>query len=302
MVFGRPSRPLDDDWSRLDRAEEESASDPRPRPHCGDGRGGWGDASGMMLLLSEHGPFRTGAERRSISRGNAMASLRTQLASVKRLILSSVGVDLFMRPQIAVHKERYGSEYGGWWIHPDSLGPTSIVYSFGVGTDVSFDLALIRAFGVRVHAFDPTPRSIAWIERQSLPPEFSFHPIGLAHFDGEQAFHAPVREDHVSYSTIGGHSRGEEVRAPVRRLDSILSMLGHDHVDLLKIDIEGAEYPALRDLVACRLGQILVEFHHGHHGLTARDTREAVRDLNRSGFQIFSVSSNGAEYSFLKTG
>jgi hypothetical protein len=53
-----------------------------------------------------------------------------------------------------------GNERARWCICPGALSVSSVVYFFGVGEDVSFELEMIRQFGVRVHAFDPTPRSI----------------------------------------------------------------------------------------------------------------------------------------------
>jgi len=236
------------------------------------------------------------------------AKWRSRLSTVKRLLKTCIGRDLFLGEQIAVRRERHGSDYGGWWIHPDPLGPQSIVYSFGVGDDITFDLRLIEKFGACVDAFDPTPRSIAWVRAQNLPVQFRFHPIGVADFDGEEEFHPPPRENQMSYSiqAIHGAQSGSDsgtVHASVRRLSSIMGMLGHDRIDLLKLNIEGAEYPVIRDLLASRiqLQQILVEFHHGHRGHTVRQTRDAVRSLNAAGYKIFCVSKNGRECSFLKT-
>jgi len=42
--------------------------------------------------------------------------------------------------QIDCQKEYYGTEYGGYWVSPDTITKDSIVYSFGVGEDISFDL------------------------------------------------------------------------------------------------------------------------------------------------------------------
>ena len=41
--------------------------------------------------------------------------------------------------------------------------------------------------------------------------------------------------------------------------------LGHDHLDVLKMDIEGAEYAVLDDMLQSDIlpDQLLVEFHHG---------------------------------------
>src|SRR6202008_4156450 len=56
-----------------------------------------------------------------------------------------------------------GTEYGSQTVCDSVLKPGAIVYSFGVGEDASFDLELIRQFDCEVYAFDPTPRSIAWV-------------------------------------------------------------------------------------------------------------------------------------------
>ncbi|WMW22216.1 hypothetical protein RE476_12730 [Methanolobus mangrovi] len=41
------------------------------------------------------------------------------------------------------HIERLGSEYGGWAFCPENVGEQSVVYSFGIGEDISWDEALI---------------------------------------------------------------------------------------------------------------------------------------------------------------
>ena len=94
-------------------------------------------------------------------------------------------------PQIHIDYAFLGSWYGGWTIPVGALTRTSIVYSFGLGEDVSFDLALIERFGCVVHAFDPTPVAVGWLQTQSLPPQFVHHRVGLAERDGDMQFFAP---------------------------------------------------------------------------------------------------------------
>ena len=53
------------------------------------------------------------------------------------------------------------TKVGDWAIWTDPLDTHSVVYSFGVGDNVAWDLEMIRQFGGTVHAFDPTPASIA---------------------------------------------------------------------------------------------------------------------------------------------
>src|SRR5688572_4934876 len=60
---------------------------------------------------------------------------------------------------------------GNWSLLAGPIDEQSVVYSFGVGDNVSWDLAMIERFGVTVHAFDPTPQSIAWVARQPLPKQ-----------------------------------------------------------------------------------------------------------------------------------
>ena len=48
-----------------------------------------------------------------------------------------------------------------WAIWTEPLSTGSVIYSFGVGDNVAWDLEMIRRFGCTVHAFDPTPASTA---------------------------------------------------------------------------------------------------------------------------------------------
>ena len=68
------------------------------------------------------------------------------------------------------------------------LGTFDLVYSFGVGRDVSFDLSMIASHDARVCAFDPTPEARAFVSGSELPPSFEFFPWGLAAHDGEIEF------------------------------------------------------------------------------------------------------------------
>lgn len=200
-------------------------------------------------------------------------------------------------------KLRCGSDYGGWTICPEHINSASLVYSFGVGEDISFDLSLIERFGCRIIAFDPTPRSIQWVKEQRLPANLEMHPFGVAAFDGEALFYPPDNPDHVSHTIVsrGGHS-GKAIRAPMRRLSSIMHSLGHSKIDILKMDIEGAEYEVLKDAMASKIdvSQILVEFYHRFSDIGPRPTLGAVNLLRKNGYALFSVSRSREEFSFIK--
>src|SRR5437870_565224 len=44
-----------------------------------------------------------------------------------------------------------------WAFCPEGLGAESVVYSGGVGNDISFEHALVERFGCSVTLFDPSP-------------------------------------------------------------------------------------------------------------------------------------------------
>jgi FkbM family methyltransferase len=217
-----------------------------------------------------------------------------------------LGREPWLRPALRCRSEFLGSAYGGWAVCPDGLDAASVVYSFGIGTDVSFDLGLIARFGCRVHAFDPTPRALGWLRQQALPEALVVHPVGLAGHDGELRVAPPPDPGHVSFSSLRAAAPvdGGATRIPVRRLRTLATELGHARIDLLKMDIEGSEYDALADLLHSGppVGQILVEFHHRLHPRGAAVTREAVRRLRVHGFELFAVSARHEEFSFIRRG
>lgn len=228
--------------------------------------------------------------------------LRTPYRLLKQALRTLLGRDFWQGMQISCEQVALGNDGAAWCVCPDTLDASSVVYSFGVGEEISFDLELIRRFGVCVHAFDPTPRSIAWLAKQSLPGNFVFHPYGVADFDGHAKFLPPVNPAHVSHTLLDRQTPWPAIEVPVRRLRSIMQDLGHQRIDLLKMDIEGAEYAVLEDLLRCGIPvqQFLVEFHHRWPEIGVQKTRQAIRALNSAGYRIFDISPSGEEYGFLQ--
>jgi FkbM family methyltransferase len=153
-------------------------------------------------------------------------------------------------PPATLGLERLGSDYGGWIVPTAIITDGWIAYCGGVGEDITFDLALIERSGCSVYAFDPTPRAVAHVSDHAADaPRFHFMPVGLWSEDTVLRFFAPQNPDHVSHSIVNLQGTESYFEAPCRSLDSLMRELGHDRIDLLKVDIEGAEHRVIRSML-----------------------------------------------------
>jgi FkbM family methyltransferase len=141
---------------------------------------------------------------------------------------------------------------------PQSLKAGALVYSFGAGTEISFDTESAGLYGCEVHCFDPTP-SVKRAFANYCPGQpvgkgrFWYHAVGL----GPVSLDSEKADDLIL----------EDKKCQVKHLSELAAELGHAHVDIVKIDIEGGEMAALTEILSsgtlARLAvkQLLVEFH-----------------------------------------
>lgn len=229
-------------------------------------------------------------------------SLRRYARMVKRAGRLLAGRDVIYRYDIRPRKKTLGTVYGGWTIIPEGLNSDSVMYSFGVGNDISFDMAAIVHFGLQVHGFDPSPHVPAWIASQGLPANYTFHAYGLGARDGEASFFAPAGGGMYSMRELPRSNNEKEIQLFVHSLANIVQSLGTRCIDVLKIDIEGTEYEILPSIVGCPvpIKQLLIEFHHRIGAATLDDTVNAVQRIRAAGFQLFHVSETSSEFSFVR--
>jgi hypothetical protein len=137
-----------------------------------------------------------------------------------------------------------------------------------------------------------------------LPGEFRFHQIGLGDQDGTVPFIPPANPDHVSYRMCLAEpdARTTTLGCAMRRLSTLMAKLQHDRIDVLKLDIEGAEYAVLENMLEMQIlpTQVLVEFHHRPAEHPPSETRKALRALRGKGYCMFSVAEQSRQLALLR--
>lgn len=186
---------------------------------------------------------------------------------------------------------KLGTNYGCHTIPENILTKDSKVYCFGLGEDASFDLELVKIYGCEVNIFDPTLRSIEFYNHfLSENPLIKFFPIGIYNKNANIRFYEPKDPKHVSHSIDNIQNTKTFFIAPVKRLKTIL---GKNKIDLLKMDIEGAEYAVLYDMIETKIKPkvICVEFHN------PEKNNAIIYELIEFGYKV--AFENGSQFTFV---
>lgn len=216
-----------------------------------------------------------------------------------------------------------GSGYGGYSMPKllsSMLGKDSVVYSAGIGEDMTFDVVLANHLGCSVHLFDPTPRSFAYFQRAQLllkekqekgvadfkskvgekqekffaaykasPALLNFYRYGLSYEDQmDVKFFAPRNPKHVSHSVVNLQNTNNYFTADLKSLKTIMRENSHDRIDLLKIDIEGLECELLTNMIQEGISPkvISVDFDSARYGHLRPKVIEIVAMLKKKGYYV----------------
>jgi FkbM family methyltransferase len=180
-----------------------------------------------------------------------------------------------------------------WTIVTRGLHPDAVIYSGGVGEDITFEQELIRKFGVKVHIFDPSPVATHTISRANND-SLLFRPVGLA-ASTTAKFSIGGGTDSTTWLKAGGNET-----LPCTSLAQEMAINGHDSIDLLKIDIEGFEYEVLEACLAenIPIKQICVEFHDFFPEIPKARTKAMIRTLESQGFDL--IHRHRHDHTFLR--
>jgi FkbM family methyltransferase len=252
-----------------------------------------GATDGLHLL------FASGLDR---MRGKTVATIAARIAA---------GLNRRVRSVLLLPKEKISGIIRippCYCILASKLGPQSIAVDLGTGRDANFSHALIRRFGMTCFGFEPTRRHHQSLKALSEETGGRFRLFGyaVAGHRGTAIFHevsgresGSLADDHANVLAYPFTRYSVETFG----LSDIFRLLEVASIDVMKIDVEGAEYDFFgraEEAFLKRVGQFVVEFHH--HCIrryTRKDNQRVIDLLAKVGFTAYSV--DGINYLFYRS-
>jgi len=246
----------------------------------------------------------------------------TMLSKLKKYIKNIILPDLTYKLYKTSYKlEKLGTDYGGWIIPIDIIQQRSICYLVGAGEDISFDVALSKRFNCNVFIFDPTPRSKAHFDKlidaaqsgktifelgntkyevdKNIISHLQFKEIGIWKEADVLKFFQPKDSTHISHSITNIQDTDRFIEVRVEKLKTIMQSLGHDHLDILKLDIEGAEFAVIDSIIDDKIdiNVLCVEFHLSKEG-GLEQIQSTIRKLEKNNFAV--IARDHYDFTFIK--
>jgi len=214
-----------------------------------------------------------------------------------------------------------GNNYANWIIPKNIIDSSSICYSVGAGEDISFDISLVKNYNSNVYIFDPTPKAIEYYNKGTSIlndgscnfnltkyeiSKLKFFELGVWNTNGVVKFYEPMDKTHVSHSIVNLQKTESFINVEVRKIDFLMNMLHHDRIDLLKMDIEGAERFVIDTILSDKiLPKILcIEFDEILNPVSEsskEEIKETILKLIKNGYELFSIDFP-SNYTFVRHG
>ncbi len=163
----------------------------------------------------------------------------------------------------------------------------------------SFSMAAAAA-GFEVASVEASPINVellrASVARNGFEPRLTVVHAAVGDRAGDLEFHQDGPFGHVVDRGYLGQGYGDHLRVPALTVDDLLSRLGWDRVDFIKMDVEGSEVAALRGMPRLLARRDAPTIFYESNGHTLRFFGESPRNLWRtleaSGFRNFLVETN----------
>jgi FkbM family methyltransferase len=221
------------------------------------------------------------------------------------------------RPRIRLHptNERLVTlgrgSYGSWSFVDTGRLFGSTIISAGLGEDASFEVSFAAKYQAKVIIVDPTPRAIkhfdAIVARLGKPPQRAFPERGaipvdaydlrslavdnfslvakaLWHERTRLKFFAPSNRDNVSHSLVNLHHGADFIEVDTVALSDLIrehAMVAKE-LELLKLDIEGAETVVLNDILRRGICPRQIAVEYDEMAFPTREARERIEDTHEA--------------------
>ncbi len=179
------------------------------------------------------------------------------------------------------------------------IGEDAVVVDLGANKG-EFSYAISDTFRCNVYAVEPVPDLFLRIERRPKLQKMQYCVSGK---EGKVVL--SLSSDRCATTYSAGYSIGEEKTLVVKSitLDKLMDSLGLRKVDLLKVDIEGAEIDMFTSVSAKelrRFAQITVEFHDFLYPELHTRVEKTKRELVSAGFYCVPFSLNNGDVLFVR--
>lgn len=228
--------------------------------------------------------------------------------------------------------KRYGTLYGGWNIPIDvNLNSNSIIISAGVGEDISFDILIQETYNCNIILIDPTARSLIHYNEiknyynnnhtgsfstriskdyekilvNSTPDmnKIVYIDKGLWNRNDKLNFYKPNNNEYVSHTLIENMYSDDYDIVEVDSIKNIMIELDYNHINLLKLDIEGSEITVLNQMLIDEIypEYICVEFDLIKQNIDYNESsKHIIHKLNEYGYMMIDNDNDNCLFKLIR--
>lgn len=156
-------------------------------------------------------------------------------------------------------------------------------------------------FDAQCISIEAAPALAAVLQRDS-----ALRVMNCAISDSQEPVTFYVSKDHSEKSSIVAQSAGDNSSAHTvecKTLDDVIIENELEQINLLKVDIEGAELPMIRSLsdsTLKKIDQITIEFHDFTGAISKEDVSRTVQRLESAGFRSIKFSMSNKDWLFYR--